>query len=175
LTRTLCSALLIACALSACGKKGPPLAPVSHIPAAIDKLTINHVGADMYVSLTVPPKNIDGTMPADVGRIDVYGLTSARPPSPTQFLQVGERVATVPVARPPRKGETPQPTNEPEQGGTITIHDGLSAAERVPRALPTVPGRTPSSTPAASVPPEVAAEEAPVPQRYYMALAFSER
>src|ERR1051325_8159172 len=70
--RVLTTALSIACAitLSACGKKGPPLAPFVHIPAAIDKISAERVGSDVYVKVIVPAQNIDASKPADVARVD---------------------------------------------------------------------------------------------------------
>ena len=69
-------ALLIAGAAAAaagCGKKGPPLAPIVHVPAAVDKLAATRIGNDVYLSVTIPTQNIDTTSPADVARIEVYG------------------------------------------------------------------------------------------------------
>lgn len=165
----------MACALSACGKKGPPLAPIAHIPAAVAQPAIERVGSDMYVSLTVPSKDIDGTLPADVARIEVYGITATSTPSATQFLAAGTRVATIPVAKPPDKGEAPPATNEPAQGSTVSIRDSLTAADLVPKTLPSPQSsRSPrASSPATAAPAE--SSDAAVPQRYYMAIAFSQR
>lgn len=169
-------ALMIAGALVcvACGKKGPPLAPIAHIPAAVDKLAATRLGDDMYVSLTVPAKNIDGSIPADIARIDVYGVTSIVPPSPNQILVAGTKVASVPVAKPPLKGEEPKPTNDPVQGSIVSIHDALTAADLLPKTLPTAPTRLPAPV-APPLSPQAEPEEAPLPQRYYLAFPFSER
>ena len=175
LTRPVC-ALAIVCALSACGKKGPPLAPISHIPSAVAQPTIERVGDDIYVSLTVPSKDIDGTLPADVGRIELYGITATAAPSPTQFLAAGTRVATIPVAPPPAKDEAPPATNEPAQGSMVSIRDPLKPDDLVPKELPTAQARVSrgaTSTPAASA--TVDQGEAAAPQRYYMAIAFNRR
>jgi len=57
----------------ACGKKGPPLAPIVHIPAAVEHIEARRRGENVSLTVTVPAKNIDGTIPVDVGRIEVYG------------------------------------------------------------------------------------------------------
>ena len=58
----------------ACGKKGPPLAPFVRIPAAVEQVEARRVGDDVYVTRDRAAKNIDGSMPVDVARIEVYAL-----------------------------------------------------------------------------------------------------
>lgn len=53
--------LLVAVAAPACGKKGPPAAPVSIQPAAPRHLQVRQVGEDAVVSALVPPIRTDGT------------------------------------------------------------------------------------------------------------------
>ena len=60
--------------VAACGKKGPPLAPVVRIPAAVSTISAQRVGSDAFVTLTVPATNIDKSVPVDISRIEVYGL-----------------------------------------------------------------------------------------------------
>ena len=47
-------------------RKGPPLAPIVHVPLPSSRSTRRRA-ATMVVTVTVPSKNIDGTMPVDVG------------------------------------------------------------------------------------------------------------
>src|SRR5215203_2262610 len=65
---------------AACGKKGPPLAPIVHIPAAVEKVEARRRGDEVTLTVTVPSKNVDGTVPVDVARIEVYGYTGTTPP-----------------------------------------------------------------------------------------------
>ena len=74
-------AVFVAITASACGKKGPPLAPFVHIPAAVEKISAERVGSEVYVKVTVPVQNIDLSKPADLSRIDVYGFTGTTPPA----------------------------------------------------------------------------------------------
>jgi hypothetical protein len=57
-TAVLCAALAIGC-----GKKGPPLAPFVRIPAPIDQITVSRLGSDVYITLTLPSKDIDAAIP----------------------------------------------------------------------------------------------------------------
>ena len=86
---------LIAVSVAACGKKGPPLAPIVHIPAAIEQIDARRTGDEVAVTVTVPSKNIDGTIPVDIGRIEVYGYTGTAAPPRGRFLEVATLVGTV--------------------------------------------------------------------------------
>ena len=57
---------MFAALLGACGKKGPPLAPIVRIPAEVTTITAQRVGNEFYLTLTVPTTNIDMTMPVVV-------------------------------------------------------------------------------------------------------------
>jgi hypothetical protein len=92
---------LLAGAAVACGKKGPPLAPIVHIPASIDQISTRRVGNDVLVTMTVPAENIDKTIPADIATIDVYAYTGTTQPPRAQFLSASTLVATIPVLPPP--------------------------------------------------------------------------
>ena len=59
-----------------CGKKGPPLAPIVRIPAAIETVETQRVGDDAYVTVTVPTKNVDMSTPVDVAKVQIYGYRS---------------------------------------------------------------------------------------------------
>ncbi|HVZ21334.1 MAG TPA: hypothetical protein VG871_09750 [Vicinamibacterales bacterium] len=176
-------ALVIAAALFfvACGKKGPPLPPYSHFPAAVANPVITRLGNTMYVSVTIPAKNIDGSLPPDVAHVEVYGVTALRPPNAAQMLQIGRVVATVAVAPSPAKGEPIVVTDKPLPGGKISIVDTLRPDDLTPAALP-VPGvrgrgagARGTATPIVPVTPSGDEEEAPLPQRFYMAIAFNDR
>src|SRR5688572_10628812 len=94
----LMTALAIACA--GCGKKGSPLAPIIHVPAAVQTISTRRLGSDVFVTLTVPAQNIDTSTPADVRRVDLFGYTGMTPPPRGRFLDGAVLVATIPVAPP---------------------------------------------------------------------------
>jgi hypothetical protein len=175
---------MIACAvtLAACGKKGPPLAPFVHIPAAVEKISAERVGSEVYVKVTVPAQNIDASKPADITRIDVYGFTGTTPPARGLVLAQAERLAMIPIAPAARPGEPPPPPETQRsgalQGSEVTVRDVLTAEQLVPKPPPPPlenerrrPAPVPATTPARqSVP-----AGPPMPRRFYMAIAFSER
>jgi hypothetical protein len=122
----------------ACGKKGPPLAPLIPIPAAIDQISATRVGDEVYVTLTVPSANVDQFAPADIDRVEVYGYTGRSAPPRARWTEYGTLVATVPVAPPPKptppSGQQPvpqAPVQAPQQGAQITVVDTLTAEELV--------------------------------------------
>jgi hypothetical protein len=136
----------VACAGAACGKKGPPLAPLVPIPGAVEAIQAQPLGRDVYVSLTLPAVNIDGHVPADLARVDVYAYTGRTAPPRARWVEMATLVATVPVAPPPKPAGKPDDEKEradasdaakkddtpaPAQGEVITVHDTLTADELV--------------------------------------------
>src|SRR5205823_7039876 len=105
--------IFVAFAIAACGKKGPPLAPIVRIPAAVEKIHAQRVGSDSFITLTVPAKNIDSSIPIDIGRIEIYGYTGRRPPPNTRWAELGELVATIPVIPPPPPDAPPVDATQP--------------------------------------------------------------
>jgi hypothetical protein len=171
----------VALALAAgCGKKGPPLAPIVRIPAAIDQIAAQRVGRDVFVTLTVPAKNVDASIPADISRIEVYGYTGRVPPSRARWVEIGALIAVVPVAPPvvdaagseaPKAGPGVGPTDGATPGTSITVLDTLTQNELVqgPVAAVTPPRNGPTVA-------EPAVPEATPPlRRYYAAFGFSAR
>ena len=87
----------------ACGKKGPPLAPLVKLPVAPADLAAARRGNTVDVSFSVPAVNTDGTRPANVSRTDVYAITAPAtvpPLSDAAVLKWGTKVGTVEVKAP---------------------------------------------------------------------------
>jgi hypothetical protein len=172
------AAVALCAAVAGCGKKGPPLAPIVRVPAAVDKVAAQRIGNEIYLTLTIPTQNIDMSTPADVSRVEIFGVTSSTPPPRARIFEIASRVATVtvqPVVRPGQDAEAktvaPAPAAQlPAQGTTVTVRDALTPADLLPKELPPSPaparGVTPVSTPAATL---------PFPHRYYIAVAISDR
>lgn len=168
--------LLVSCALTvaSCGKKGPPLVPFVHTPAAAEIASARRIGDDVYVTVRVPARNIDESSPASVQQIEVYGVTAAAAPQRgAPFLSVATRVATIPVARSADPGDDsgtviPDPTTGALQGESVTVRDSLSADEMAPVSLP-------ATETAQSETASAAVDVARAPQRFYMAVPFSRR
>jgi hypothetical protein len=174
---------LIAAALivSGCGKKGPPLAPNSRIPEAVQQIAVRRVGNDMYLSFAVPAHNDDKTRPGVTRRIDVFGYTGFSAPPPARFLDGAVLIASVPVApAPPLEAPLPLPgivqmtTEGAAHGSLVRLVDRLDPSELVDKPLPppaAVRGRAAVPAPLPRTPPAVN----PVLRRFYMAIAWSDR
>jgi hypothetical protein len=153
-----------------CGKKGPPLAPFVNVPSEATVAAPRRVGDDIYVTVTVPAQNIDGSKPASVSRVEVYGATLLTPPARARFLQIAERVATIPVAPVPGPGVPPAAGQQgAAQAAAVTIRDEISPQELEPLELPPLPGAEAQNAKAVAAPPVKSL------RRFYMAIAFSER
>jgi hypothetical protein len=129
------TACLLAVAPAACGKKGPPLPPIVRVPDVVTQVTPRRVGDDVFLTVTLPVQNIDGSTPVDLQRVDVYGYTGRTAPPAARFAEVARLVGTATVAA--------------AGAGTMTIRDTLTQDELVPGPPLTV-GR--ASGPAAAGP-----------------------
>jgi hypothetical protein len=168
---------------SACGKKGPPLAPIVRIPAAVEAIEAQRVGNDVYVTLTIPAQNVDEYTPADLQRVEVYGYTGTAAPPRGRFADFAERIAVVPVAPPPAPEDGARAEagdasgiEAPAQGASITVLDRLTADDVVqkidePGTVDREPG-TELRTGNTNREPRTANQEL---RRYYTAYAFSPR
>jgi hypothetical protein len=164
----------LAGAAAACGKKGPPLAPIIRVPAAVQTISAARIGADVYVTLTIPSQNVDQSMPAEVSRVDVYGVTAVAPPARGRFLERGALVASVAVTPPVREGEPVAAAlpGSAAPGVPVTVRDTLEPPDFVvppPVAAAPPDGRQDSPGLVAAAPPAGAL------RRFYMALALTER
>jgi hypothetical protein len=161
-----------------CGKKGPPLAPIVRIPTAVAMMQAERVGSDAFVTLTIPNTNIDRSVPVDIGRVEVYGYTGLRPPSPARWVEFGELVASIPVIPPPLPDAAPteaipiDPSKGALPGTMVTVLDRLSGQKLVQGKVEEAPargGRAPTPVVTASAP------EPDILRRFYSAVAFSAR
>ncbi len=150
--RATCVLLALLLLETACGKKGPPLAPLRPIPAVVADVTGRRAGQEVHIQFTVPSLNQGLTGPADLERIEVYGVTAigsaASPPSLTEEMlrEVATLVASVEIRPPPApplppSGETPAPEvpeapppvdTRPGQGESITVVEVLTPESKVP-------------------------------------------
>ncbi|HKE86905.1 MAG TPA: hypothetical protein VKB50_24280 [Vicinamibacterales bacterium] len=190
---------------SACGKKGPPLPPIVHIPTEVDHLSARRVGNDVFLTLTVPAQNIDKTTPADVGRVEVYGYTGTSQPPRARFLEVATLVATVPVLPPESEAQTSKkpatsngsaggnpPAKETSQTGQAPpsarakanpqARQGamVTVQERLtPESIVARPLPAPAPAPRSSRTTSIAPASTAAPEgafrRFYVAIAFSAR
>jgi predicted small lipoprotein YifL len=168
--------VVVLLALAACGKKGPPLAPLRVAPARIEDLTLAKTGDEVRAQFTVPSANADQSKPADLEWVEVYAI-SGKPEDPAgnslagpQFIRFGKLVGRVQVAPPETPGETPpDPTKGsvaeraraaaeltarktlPAQGSPASVVERLTRAEFTPFVHPDKRA-TPVAPPAKEVP-----------------------
>jgi hypothetical protein len=161
---------------AACGKKGPPLTPFVLVPGAPTVEPPRRVGDDVIVRVVVPAANLDGSKPAAISRIEVFGATSRTPPPRARFLEIATLVGSIPVAAAGDPGDpvptAPDVASGALQGSTIVVRDPLTDGDLQPRELPVLVAETPRVTTPAAV---AAAPPPNVLRRFYMAIAYSGR
>jgi hypothetical protein len=149
------AACLLAAAPAACGKKGPPLAPIVHVPDAVRQLAARRVGDEVVLTLAMPVQNVDGSTPVDLARVDVFGYTGRTAPPLVRFTDVASVVETITGTAAP---------------SAATVRDTLTPDELVAGPPLVRPGGS-GTTPAA---PTAVQARAPL-RRYYVAIAFDDR
>jgi hypothetical protein len=126
---------------AACGKKGPPLAPLQRVPAKVGTFAAHRADESVFLTLTVPTANIGGDQPADVAVVEVYALTSTVVPPvlvtgrvPATLTLVSSLPVRRPLPPPPpvKEGMPPVPALplEPglDQGAVAAFRETLSPA-----------------------------------------------
>jgi hypothetical protein len=123
--------------VTACGKKGPPLAPHRPSPAAISDVVASRLGDTVHVQFTLPTANGDGSTPADLAHVDVYAVTG-KPEGPLgraltarEMEELLTRVGHVEVQPPPPPEEETQPAKPDDQAQSAAAT--ASAAPADPR------------------------------------------
>jgi hypothetical protein len=173
-----------------CGKKGPPLAPFVRVPATVSNVTAQRVGGDIYLSFPVPSTNVDGQQPADIASLEVYAVTSTRPPATEDQREVAALIATVPVRPilpelpPSANGSPPPPIPLPpgiDRGATAVVREPVTPESLAPVELPEERPRSENAetktedTEAAPFGPLVAPPPTQLPRRHYFVVGVSAR
>lgn len=118
-----------ACAGAACGKKGPPLAPYVHIPAAVTEITAERLGDDVFVTLTLPDRNIDASQPVSLERVDVWAYTGRAAPARQRWAELGTLVERVELPDAADTGESAASTGSARRRLGVTDRLGPAAFE----------------------------------------------
>jgi hypothetical protein len=124
------AAALVIAALTACGKRGAPQAPLRRSPARVTDLEARRLDDRIELRFTIPGTNSDGSTPPTVERVEVYRLTlavGAPAPSLAQVVAASNLKTTVAV-RPPPEPEAPPakaPDPRPAAGEATTVVDKL--------------------------------------------------
>lgn len=174
----------------ACGKKGPPLAPLRPVPGPVTELAARRSGNEVRFTFKLPVQNVDGTRPLSLDRLEVYAATvapDALVPPNRDLLTPKYLVGTIPV-RPPVEEEadasastskpgatTPAPEKKedprPGPGEVATFVEELNEARLKPQVVATAQTGTVPTTTAAIAAAWAATiaqlKEAPVTTRVY--------
>lgn len=133
-------------AATACGSKGPPLAPLRPVPAVVGDVRAARLADTVQLQFTVPTANADRTQPADVARIDVFAVTGEAEGPAGRALTVREletlatRIASIEVQPPPLVSEDEEEAESPapEAGPPATPADPRPAQGTVVRVEETL-------------------------------------
>ncbi len=138
----------------ACGKKGPPLAPLHLVPGPPVELTVRRTGPEARLQFVLPAGNVNGAGPSVLDRVHIYAVTLSpgmgAPPN-RELLTPPFLVGSVSVEPPPVEGESPPPDAPPDArpspGEPVTFVE-LLTPDKVERASAPV-GRKDATTAAA--------------------------
>ncbi len=84
-------------------------------------------GGVVDIQFVVPAANTDGTRPANVSRIDVYGMTATQALNEADIVKFGTKIASVPVKAP----VDPNQTVEPDEAEDVELRGtGLDPGAR---------------------------------------------
>ncbi len=128
----------IVCGLGqACGRKGPPLAPIVYVPRSVTELVAKRVEGEVVLQFKIPVANTDSSSPADLDRIEVYAHTGPLPTT-ADFLKYGTLVHRIEVKQPPEPEEEPKTESQepgaPDVAGTTAPISPKQDAEAAAKA-----------------------------------------
>jgi hypothetical protein len=160
-SRRVAAVALALCAFAACGKQGPPLAPLRYVPAAVTDIKARRSTNEVRLQFVLPTGNVGGQGPIALDRVEVYAVTvaaeSADPPN-RDLLAPKYLVGTIAV-KPPRKEGEPEPPAEgprdlrPGPGETTGFVEELNEAKLKPQiTTPAPPEIAPPQAAAAAAP-----------------------
>ena len=137
-----------ACALgvilttAACGKEGPPLAPLRPEPGHIREVSAIRSDTLVQFRMVIPPANFDGTTPPVMERIEVYAMTTtagAAAPGVTELFTQKFLYKTIPVrggAAADPKADPAGTAKSPAAGETYVFEDVIDRATVTPADKP---------------------------------------
>jgi hypothetical protein len=159
--------VLLTAAAAACGKKGPPLAPLNLVPDRPPTLTARVVDGTVYLRTAVPTKNANGPGRVNIDHLGLFAVTvaaRANPPANKDLLKPSHEIARVSVKPPPdpdaplEDTEPPQKDERPAPGDAVSFTEALTPKATEPEITPATP---PESEPRAAYVLEVPAAVTP--------------
>ena len=166
--------MLLSVLVAACGKRGPPLAPLRLVPEAPSAVTLHRSEDEAVLQLTLPKKNLNGPGDVELDRVEIYAVTAApgaAAPRDRDLLSKKYLVGTISVKPPLPEDETPETKTPEEQaaeakaaedkrpspGDAVTFSEELTADKVAATLLPPDPKKSPGKPPAAMPAPQAAA------------------
>jgi predicted small lipoprotein YifL len=128
--RVLVVLLLFAGAASACGKKGPPLAPLHLVPSAVTEISVRRVDSTIRLRFALPSRNQNGPG-ISLDRVEVFAVNippGGETPPNRELLTKPYLVGEIAVKPPPVEGgpETVDPEDKrPGPGEIATFVDRM--------------------------------------------------
>jgi hypothetical protein len=139
--RSLLALLLLAAA--GCGKKGPPLPPLRHNPAAAQDLSVYQQGGEWVLQAGYPKTTVAGMTLPGLEAVEVWSMERPAPiPPPPPALAPAAPATPTPSATPTAAPTVPTPSATP------TAVPTAATPSATPSTVPTAP--TPSATPTAA-------------------------
>ena len=152
----------------ACGKKGPPLAPLHLVPAAASEMSVRRVADRARLRFVLPSRNENGPGPLELDRIEIFAMTipaNSVEPSMDELMSKERLVGEIAVRPVLEEGEAAPPDEKrPEPGSPVTFDEELTREKLTPVVVktPPPPAATPApGTAAAPTPPGTAAAATP--------------
>ena len=172
-----------------CGMRGPPLPPLVFVPGSVTNLEIERVDDEVFITLEVPSVNSDGIQPADLARLEVYGLTTQVVPAQpvfllplTEWLEYATLVATIVVEQSDSVTETDASAELGQsqllrQGEEVTVVESLTPEVMAPVLVEPEMNENAEEQPVFGMPVKrlslVLAATPPPPRRTYVVVGVS--
>ena len=150
----------------ACGKKGPPLAPLHLVPAPATEMSVRRVADRARLRFVLPSRNENGPGPLELDRVEIFAMTipanSVEPPM-NELMSKERLVGEIAVRPVLEEGEVAPPDEKrPEPGTPVTFDEELTKEKLTPVEVKTPPPPPAAPTPrtAAAAPPATTAAPA---------------
>ena len=153
----------------ACGKKGPPLAPLHLVPAAASEMSVRRVADRARLRFVLPSRNENGPGPLELDRVEIFAMTipaNSVEPSADELMAKERLVGEIAVRPVLQEGEVAPPDEKrPEPGSPVTFDEELTKQKLTPVEVKTpapppsapTPGTTAAATPASATAPATTA------------------
>jgi hypothetical protein len=157
--------------VTACGQKGPPLAPLHLVPAAVSEPAARRIGDKVQLRFVLPTRNENGPGPLELDRVEIYAMTVSPDgePSAREVMSDEHLIGQVAVRPVLEEGQEPAPgETRPEPGTPVTFDEELTPAKLKPEPVktpvkPAVPPGTTAPAPTAGAPAPPAAAQPTAP------------